>query len=316
MKNVLVQTFPTLARTKISWCLGKICDSLSNPGLVFVALALSTIQFHCFAADDTVVAYKSGVNDCVPISVLNSMRYGSPSFQRVFDEILGNTFEQKLTYSINKWGKLPSSVKPNKPLFADGIEAKDVAVFCNHILKEFGHDLTVVEKDPYRRINESKKEHLIRIHGWFKQSIENGFPPVVSMCSLFPILDQSGNMTEWKSCLAHGVSITSVPNSIFENLPGFGFEYIATENGSTLGALMIYERERFYDPRFAKQKHELFYPGIVSENLCLGIDTLEPHLRGMVVLTNVTGLFNVGEDPAPRQSEERAAPASTRFERQ
>ena len=205
------------------------------PFYLFVAFAL----VQCWNADECVAQKRPSVvaqadvhvQACGPCAIVNSMRYASGSFARKVARLDQQPNETLARTLIATLGSRKSSTYENKPSFnpESGVSCGDLTRMYQDFItdslskgpSEFELSGTYLDRDE----NETCPEHLRRVHEIFHDSLEQGFPPVLSIRTFATKKDPTQGKFLWHGLAGHFVTVTKVQPEIRENEKGFSFEF-------------------------------------------------------------------------------------------
>jgi hypothetical protein len=232
------------------------------------------------------------MNDCAPVSALQSFRKGGSEMQHIYSMLPGSNFDDKCTLAVKRWGKLPSALVPDRSRFFQGMQLRDVAAFCNDILREHG-TTSVCFHNANRDVVESEDLCIVRIHNWLKESIDKGFPALATVALLRAELNEVGELGDWKSVTGHAFAISKVPETLRKNQLGFAFEFLGPDD-IVFDGYLSFEHLRKYPDSFQGKRWEYNYISVFSRQLHLRQQNIEPHVRTVVLLTELCGRFEDG----------------------
>jgi hypothetical protein len=204
------------------------------------AAASSTFRMDlCIELDRTKIctqfAYKGKLNTCGPTAIINSLQFGNGELRAAYNKIGGETSTDKLLSIIQEFEQV-NSLNFGLPIFYDGVYLEDLGLIYESILRKYG-----VRQPSYlflnKRTNESKREHLVRIHDYVKSSIWKGFPPVASI-RLHDARDSGLAMA------SHSIVIVRIPESLYEEQQGFVFDYVDPYTGGIHQGYVFVENSR------------------------------------------------------------------------
>lgn len=181
---------------------------------------------------------------CGPAAVLNSMRFGPPEYQQLFDELPGNTGLEKLDYVVRVFGSKPSDDYESGTRIRSlgGMSADDLKHFYMDLLKGNKAIPTISGVYLDRLKFESDQHFVWRIHKFLTQSIKKGVPPIIHVWAVAP--DFSGIKPLWGGIASHFITINLIQDQLDNEELGFYFKYI-DPNGGTLRSGYLYAENRF-----------------------------------------------------------------------
>jgi hypothetical protein len=163
-------------------------------------------------------------NACGPAALLNACRFGSATWSVLPAALEAADDRAQLTSLIRRYGVRPSQHLPNRPRWSrHGINIADLTDLAN----EFAADASSGRKPPplrheilVLREGESPALLLRRCHRLLHDSLQRGFPPVLSIRS--HRLGAEG----WKPLDAHFVTILAVPRKLERGADRFVFRCV------------------------------------------------------------------------------------------
>jgi hypothetical protein len=163
-------------------------------------------------------------NACGPAALLNACRFGSATWSVLPAALEAADDRAQLTSLIRRYGVRPSQHLPNRPRWSrHGINIADLTDLAN----EFSADASSGRKPPplrheilVLREGESPALLLRRCHRLLHDSLQRGFPPVLSIRS--HRLGAEG----WKPLDAHFVTILAVPRKLERGADRFVFRCV------------------------------------------------------------------------------------------
>ncbi|MBK1826005.1 hypothetical protein [Haloferula rosea] len=158
-------------------------------------------------------------NACGPAALLTSFRCGDESWTEVATAIPGSSDKAKLLYMIRAHGLRPStSLKDRKRWTREGVNVED--------LNSIAGELSALAAKPSPKLEsllltgrESPEKLVGRVHSRMRNSLKNGFPPVIS---LRRYVFRKG---QWQALQTHFVTIVRVPDRIPRRTSNFDFTY-------------------------------------------------------------------------------------------
>ena len=194
---------------------------------------------------------------CGYASILNALRFGSLADEHVFNLLPGKSDQERIKYLISKYGSKPSKeFKNNQRQGNSGIGCEDLC----EVYKEMriAHSLPQMGGVYVDRQNgESPQEQLERIHRLFAQSLIQGEPPIIFLCSevmewrptFYDIIrktvdqkDHMDNAAFWHLLTGHTVTVVGIPKT--QNADGsFAINYLNPATGRK-DQLLLYSNVR------------------------------------------------------------------------
>ncbi len=184
---------------------------------------------------------------CGPAAVLNSMRFGPPEYQQLFDELPGNTGLEKLDYVVRVFGSKPSDDYESGTRIRSlgGMSAEDLKHFYMDSLKGNKAIPTISGVYLDRLKFESDQHFVWRTHKLLALSIKRGVPPIIHLWAVAPVISDGKITSLWGGLVSHFATVTSIQDSLENQDLGFYFKYI-DPNGGILHSGYIYSEKRFF----------------------------------------------------------------------
>jgi hypothetical protein len=156
--------------------------------------------------------YPDSANGCAPATALNLLRFGGDAYAPALNALIGSTDGVKMRFLVDRYFRhRPSTIDPSRMRWGvHGIDCRDLASGVNELLAD--HDLpslasTYLDRGP----DEKERDHLARIFGLIRQSLEAGTPPVMNLRTfLVKAREENGSEPEWESGVSHYVLVTAI----------------------------------------------------------------------------------------------------------
>lgn len=182
----------------------------------------------------TVVSQKTiSGTACTGCSLYHLLANGRPELQKIAHALPGDSPENRVRHLIDKYGAGPSTVYPNRARYSaktGGLAAEDMSGFVNDCLKEFGQKpLAAAYLD--RKKDETREQHLRRIHALLLNSVKAGVPPIVNVRSYATVKNKDNDDYSWNGLYGHSITILDVEPLLRENDKGFRFWYAESDTG-------------------------------------------------------------------------------------
>lgn len=159
-------------------------------------------------------------NACGPAALLSAYRLGNGSWQAAETALEGTGDKGRLSYWIRRHGLRPSATLKGRMRWNQGgINAEDLLAAANEAGKPLYLPALKLD-DLFRRRGEKPQALVKRTHARFADSLEKGFPPVLS---LRRFVLRGG---AWVPVQGHFVTVTAVPEKLPRGAEGFAISYV------------------------------------------------------------------------------------------
>lgn len=156
--------------------------------------------------------YPDSANGCAPATVLNLLRFGGQTYARAMNGLIGSTDGVKMRFLVDRYYRhRRSTIDPSRTRWGfHGIDCRDLAAGLNELLAD--HELPALgaaylDRSP----EEMEHDHLIRIFGLVRHSLEAGTPPVMNLRTfLVKTREENGSEPKWESGVSHYVLVTAI----------------------------------------------------------------------------------------------------------
>ena len=190
--------------------------------------------------------YTESINACGPAALLNCCRFGGEELRAAQRELLGGNDATKLRYVIDRYLKGRRSVVAQGQMRwgFHGVFAEDLAAACGDFLEEqnLGRPSSAFLD---RREGERDEAFVRRVHAWMRQSVDDGFPPILSLRSFaVKTREEKQNQPHWEVMHHHFVVVRSVPGEVSDKASGFEVEVIDSASGEICGIHLHVEPNR------------------------------------------------------------------------
>lgn len=199
----------------------------------------------------SVVAQKElGENACGPCAFYNGLVLGDASLAEVARRLPGADAPEKIRGLIGTYGRRPSEeYGGKKPRYTEdaGMSWRDLLGLANDVYADHG---LPPARGSYldRSKGEATVDHVLRIHGLLRRSLDAGFPPLVSFRSFEA--RRQGEEFLWHGLFGHWVTVVEVPSSLPQNEKGFRFGYADPYTGRVeYGYVHVDEARNFTSAR-------------------------------------------------------------------
>lgn len=184
---------------------------------------------------------------CGPCAIYHALLFGPGKAGEVAQALPGRNAAEKVRHLLDTYGSLPSTVRPNHSLQNHrGMHWQDAAVFMNAILAD--HDgPTLASGYLHRAPGEPQPDHLRRVHGLLKASLDAGWPPVVAIRSYVADWNRNRGVVEWRTGESHYVTLTSIGDLAGPEDGGFEFRYADSFRVGIHQGFVLIERQRDFE---------------------------------------------------------------------
>lgn len=176
-------------------------------------------------------------NACGPASLMNALKFGDSELNQVYKKLSGSNDSNKLHFLIERHFRSRPSVvgKGLKRWGFQGVYVKDMAQSSNELLGELESSYLDREK------GETDREQTLRIHEWMHDSIERGFPPILSLRSFIVRTRPENDMEpRWEMVFHHFVVVCSISALNGEQATGFEAK-VVDSNGAKISNIHIHQ---------------------------------------------------------------------------
>ncbi len=275
---------------------------MKRPSLLLIPLLLGTVvsaQQHTVNVNPKrIVKQTKELPSCSFASILNSLAFGSRSFQSVYDHIPGTLASEKLSFVVNKYGSRDSIVKPgNKSYIADvGMYSEDILATFNALLSDYKAPQL---KGMYaeRLSGETSFAYLRRVHQHLSQSLSKKTPIVASVESYAAYEYKDYPSLKWKGGYSHNILITSVPRELAAYEKGFTFTFVDSLQGTIEQGYVYAEDTREFQAVRRNGPDFEWMSGsplllVVLPSLSLGTEREAWNIRTIMTLSYIIGRFS------------------------
>ena len=189
------------------------------PALCVVGFLMADDRWAPHAVAGPVNQLEIAGNACGPAALLASFRCGDERWRKVSSTIPGTSDKSKLLYIIRAHGLKPSaSLSDRKRWTKSGINSEDLSAVAGELAAIGGRPAPRTES-LLRTSRESPEKLLRRTHKRLRNSLKEGFPPVLS---LRRYVLREGN---WQTVQGHFVTVVRVPDKLDRKANSFTFTY-------------------------------------------------------------------------------------------
>lgn len=237
---------------------------------------------------------------CGPCALINQFQFGSEKERSILAKLKGGTPAQKAKEIIKRYGQRESpSLRDGRSVFRnDGVACPDMLRLANWVrrdksLPELGGDYLDRGED------EELDDHLPRIHGKLKKSIDAGVMPIISLRAFGPKYYDELEEWLWDPLGSHFVTVTEVQEEIVKGEKGFRFRFADSATGKVeTGYVHLSEARNFVamrgDQRNWEWKKDRPFLLVTAPSLRLHTQKKEWFLRTIITLNY--GIYFGGSD--------------------
>ena len=179
--------------------------------------------------------YPDSVNACGPCSLLNLLTFSSDSYRKAKNS-LQSEGDAGLHFLIEHYFKeRPSIVVRGRQRWGlHGVMSADLVAGLNELLQE--NEIKPLKASYLdKRAGESDAQFLKRIHGWMRNSVSRGVPPVLSLRSyVVRLQDEKTNQPAWALAEHHYVLLTSLTKKLEPVPPARGFQAVVLDSNGAV----------------------------------------------------------------------------------
>lgn len=170
---------------------------------------------------------------CGPCAVFNAFQFGNTSLSNLVSTLPGKTSADKVRALIKMYGDKPSIIEPNEPryLAEGGMWDADIVPFINDWLKGSGAPPITGERLDLQG-DETPQDHMRRVYGELRHSLDAGFPPIVNLQSYSE--EKSFFHHSWKWMDGHFVTVVAVQDTLPADASKFCMWVADSESGRIL----------------------------------------------------------------------------------
>lgn len=159
-------------------------------------------------------------NACGPAALLNSSRFGSPAWGKLSETPPGLRDRERIRAIARGPAMRESSSLPGRARWSRaGINLSDLRDVANEMALPLFLP-PIGQQTLFLKPGESQEGHLRRVHSLLTRSLDEGFPPILS---LRRYAKRGG---QWIFVQGHFVTITSVPGNIASTQTSFPVKFI------------------------------------------------------------------------------------------
>jgi hypothetical protein len=249
-----VQKAPWFLRTTITLECGILREPAAPAGGASPAAPAGSASPAARAQRDpaapTVVSHSGKGNSCGPCALLNALKFGGAAERAAVAKIPGADDPARVRSLIAAYGNKPSELVPSRKRFEEirGCTPHEEMEMASDMCRAL--DLKPVTGTGFGRANgESSAGHVRRIYIWLRRSLDDGFPPIVSVSSW----DATGEPSNpdgwtWKRAGGHDVCIVGLPEKLEPGALGFAFRFADSYSGKVAAGYFYADQYRTFGP--------------------------------------------------------------------
>lgn len=159
-------------------------------------------------------------NACGPAALLNSSRFGSPAWRKLSETPSDLTDRDRIRAIARGPAMRESSSLPGRARWSRaGINLTDLRDVANEMARPFFLP-AISQETLFLKPGEKQQWHLSRVRTLLARSLDEGFPPILS---LRRYAKRGG---QWTFVQGHFVTVTSVPGNITSTQTSFPVKFI------------------------------------------------------------------------------------------
>ncbi|MGJ8634210.1 MAG: hypothetical protein ACSHX7_09850 [Luteolibacter sp.] len=159
-------------------------------------------------------------NACGPAALLNSYRFGNPSWKKLSEEPPGLTDRERIRSIARGPAMRESSSLPGRARWSrNGINLLDLRDVANEISTPHGFP-QLSQQTLFLKPADTQQSLLRHTHSYLTTSLSKGMPPILSVRQF------AKRGSRWVAIQGHFVTITSVPGKISQGETFFPITYI------------------------------------------------------------------------------------------
>lgn len=229
---------------------------------------------------------------CGPCALVNHLQFGTEQERAVFEKLRGKTAAAKAKEIIKRYGRRQSpTYRDGRAVFReDGVTWEDMTRLANWVRGD--QDLPKLSGNYLdRKKNEDLGDHLARVHGSLKKSLDAGVKPIISFRAFAPKFYEENGLWIWDPLKGHFVTILEIQAAIAEGEKGFRFRFADSGTGKIeTGYAFISEARNFVaikgDRRNWKWVDKRAFLLVNAPSLRLGTQEKEWFLRVIITLNH------------------------------
>ena len=211
---------------------------------------------HSANAQEIVAQAEIGKDGCGPCAIYNCIKLSN--LREKLAKVSGDEPLDKVRSIIDMVGEKPSVTYDYRLRYAEGsfgMSPEDVAASFNDVLDhiEAARNLTGTYLD--RRDDEYLMGHLHRMHGLFKDSLDQGQPVLTSFRSFVARKKEGKEKPLWYGLGNHFVAVTKVQDELRPNEKGFSFEFMDSESGKKEFGYLYFDQARNFTAKRGNAQH-------------------------------------------------------------
>lgn len=280
-------------RLSLSMLLGMLRLSL------FFTLFLSPLgaaEVHQFAPhkEATIIDQRDvHLNGCGPVSLLNAYRHSGDNWRQTESLIPGDD-EGKFLYLTKKFGRQysPHYYMRQRWDAKKGMHSLDLRDMANSFHKH-AKQPTLSLVSYHLKAGETHQQLLVRVHASLKQSLDNGFAPILSVKRFYKKPLRTGFI--WSSSSGHYVVVYRLPKEYDPSSTELTIQYIDPWRGRILSGVFTIPQQTYYANDITRRPPRLHKsPALLAKFpfSTIGTSQLMGNEPTALILNNAIGLFD------------------------
>jgi hypothetical protein len=220
-------------------------------------------------------------NACGPAALLNSSRFGSPAWRKISEKPTDLTDRERIRSIARGPAMRESSSLPGRARWSRaGINLNDLRDVANELARP--HSLPPISQQTlFLKPSETQHAHLSRVRTLLARSLDQGFPPILS------VRRYAHRGGQWIFVQGHFVTITSVPRTPSALPTSFPVKFIDPWGGRFLeGSISISGRSFLGKSPAENPNLQAAFPDVT-----VGKRHLRPGEESVLVASGVLGRF-------------------------
>jgi hypothetical protein len=220
-------------------------------------------------------------NACGPAALLNSSRFGSPAWRKISETPPDLTDRERIRAIARGPAMRESSSLPGRARWSRaGINLSDLSDVANEMARP--HSLPPISQQTlFLKPGESQEAHLRRVRTLLARSLDQGFPPILS---LRRYAKRGG---QWTFVQGHFITVTSVPGNLVSSQISFLVKFIDPWGGGFQEGSIAVSGRSFLGKNSAESPNlEAIFPDVT-----VGKRHLRAGEESILVASGVLGRF-------------------------
>ena len=163
---------------------------------------------------------------------MNHLQFGTVKERAAFEKLKGETAAAKAKEIIKRYGRRESpTYRDGRAVFReDGMTWQDMGRLANWVRRDRGLP-KLSENYLDREKNEGLDDHLARVHGQLKKSLDAGVNPIISFRAFAPKFYEESDKWMWDPLRGHFVTVLEIQKEIAKDENGFRFRFADSGTG-------------------------------------------------------------------------------------